>query len=176
MIDSSTLSQQASQGDAQAIAQLLRNSEPDLRRFAARVCRSTADADDAVAHAMATLALNLATFRGLSRLSTWLYSIVRHECLKYERLARRWLFGVEASATDPHATPEQALSHAQLIDLIVNAVRGLPPELREVFILRELQQQSTEACAVQLGITPGNVKVRLHRARAQLREALASLR
>lgn len=176
MIESPTISEQAKQGDPEAIALLLRQSEPDLRRFAARVCRNTADADDAVAHAMSTLVTNFGGFRGLSRLSTWIFSVIRHECMKYERLGRRWIFGVEESLADPVATPEQALSRAQMLDLVVNAVRGLPPELREVFVLRELEQLSTEACAQRLGISEGNVKVRFHRARRELRTALANLR
>jgi RNA polymerase sigma-70 factor (ECF subfamily) len=171
-----TLTERARQGDPQAITLLLHQSEPDLKRFAARVCRNTADADDAVAHAMATLALKLEGFRGLSKLSTWLFTIIRHECLKYERLGRRFLFGIEESVEGNERTPEESLSREQMLDFVVNAVRELRPELREVFVLRELEQLSTEATAERLGISESNVKVRFHRARAELRETLAHLR
>jgi RNA polymerase sigma-70 factor (ECF subfamily) len=171
-----SLTERAKQGDASALTLLLRDSEPDLRRFAARVCRSSADADDAVSHAMTAIAFKLDGFSGLARLSTWLFTIVRNECAKYERLARRWVFGATDSLTDPFTSPEQASSQSQLLERVVGAVRELQPELREVFVARELEQQSVQECASALGLSEANVKVRLHRARAQLRAALGTIR
>ncbi len=176
MIESHSVTERARQGDPDAIAGLLRSSEPDLRRFAARVCHTESDADDAVAHAMSTLALRLGTFRGMSLLSTWLFAVIRNECRKYERLARRWIFGITESAVDPMSTPEQMVSRAEMLELVVGAVRELRPELREVFVLREFERLSVEACAERLGITENNVKVRFHRARADLRQTLSELR
>lgn len=176
MTISPSLTDLARQGNSEALSLLLQDSEPDLRRFAARVCRSSADADDAVSHAMTAIAFKLEGFHGLSRLSTWLFTVIRNECAKYERRARRWVFGVAESLTDRGATPEQVLGRAQLLDRIVDAVRALPVELREVFVLREFEQLGVEACAARLGISEANVKVRLHRARAALREALGELR
>lgn len=173
---SPALTELAKQGDPNALSLLLRDSEPDLRRFAARVCRSSADADDAVSHAMTAIAFKLDGFAGLSRLSTWLFTVIRNECAKYERLARRWVFGRVESLTDRVPTAEQALGRAQLLDCIVGAVRGLKPGLREVFVLRELEQLSVEECARRLSISEANVKVRLHRARAELRHTLGALR
>jgi RNA polymerase sigma-70 factor (ECF subfamily) len=170
-----TLTERAQRGDPEALSALLRESEPDLRRFAARVCRSAADADDAVAHAMSTLAVKLDSFRGASRLSTWIFTVIRNECSKYERIARRWIFG-EPDAPSPSATPEQSLDRAQTLDVLVRAIRALRPELREVFVLRELEELSTEDCAARLAITEANVKVRLHRARVALREAIEAQR
>lgn len=170
-----SLTELAKQGDARALTLLLRDTEPDLRRFAARVCRSSADADDAVAHAMTTIAFKLDAFSGLSRLSTWLFTVVRNECARYERLARRWVFGATETLVDHAPSAEQSLSHAQLLDGVVNALRELKPELREIFLLREIEQRSIGECARLLGLTEGNVKVRLHRARAELRLALVAL-
>jgi RNA polymerase sigma factor (sigma-70 family) len=176
MFEAANLTQRAQAGDSEAIALLLRDSEPDLRRFAHRVCRSAADADDAVAHAMLTMALKLDSFRGLSRLSTWLFAVIRHECLKYERIARRWVFSDDDSRIDPALSPEQSLDRNQMLELLVTAIRSLRPELREVFVLREFEELSTEACAERLHITEANVKVRLNRAREKLRVALIELR
>lgn len=166
----------AQNGDPGALGELLRQSEPDLRRFAARVCRSSADADDAVSHAMLTLTEHLGSFRGLSRLSTWVFAVIRNECLRYERLARRWLTGDDVTA---HASerdgPEQSHERAEVLDALVVAIRELPAELREVFVLRELEGLSTEACAARLSLSEGNVKVRLNRARGRLRGALGHL-
>lgn len=171
-----SLTEQAKQGDPRALALLLRDSEPDLRRFAARVCRTSADADDAVAHAMTAIAFKLDAFSGLSRFTTWLFTIIRNECAKYERVARRWVFGTTDTLIDRVPGPEQSLTHAQLLDCVLSAVRDLKPELREVFVLRELEQRNVDECASLLGISESNVKVRLHRARAELRSALAEVR
>jgi RNA polymerase sigma-70 factor (ECF subfamily) len=54
------------------------------------------------------------------------------------------------------------------------AIHELPPTLRTTFVLRDIQGLNTEETAEALGITPGAVKVRLHRARLALRERLAS--
>lgn len=164
-------------GDRTALTELVRQTEPDLRRFAARVCRSSADADDAVAYALLTITAKLQSFRGLSRLSTWLFAVVRNECRRYERLARRWLWGQDTTrAPDENANPEQQRDRAELLDGLVHAIRGLPADLREVLVLREFEGLSTEACAERLSITEGNVRVRLNRARGQLRRALEHLR
>ena len=175
MIESPPFVERARRGDADALSQLLRESEPDLRRFAARVCRSNADAEDAVAHAMTTVAFRLDRFNGLSRLSTWLFSVIRNECARYERLARRWVFGALDALTDRSPTPEQALDRDQLLERVVQAVQALRPELREVFVARELEQLSVEACAERLRISEANVKVRLYRARTELRDALGGV-
>lgn len=174
MIDDPTLRERARSGDADAIASLLLRSEPDLRRFASRVCASRADADDAVQHAMITVTFRLESFRGLARLSTWLFSVIRNECRKYERAARRWVLGDEGEQRAPSATPsaESAAERAQLLDALTRAIRALPPELRAVFVQRELEELSTEECAARLAISEANVKVRLHRARRLLRDAL----
>lgn len=164
-------------GDRAALTDLLRQSEPDLRRFAARVCRSAADADDAVAHAMLTITVKLESFRGLSRFTTWLFAVVRNECRRYERLARRWLLGQTTDdSADRRNDPEQERDRAELVEALVDAIRSLPAELREVLVLREFESLSTEACASRLSISEGNVRVRLSRARAQLRLALLPLR
>lgn len=175
-MNDATLTALAQSGDPRALGELLRQSEPDLRRFAARVCRSSADADDAVSHAMLTLTQHLGAFRGLSRLSTWVFTVVRNECLRYERLARRWLMSDDATLqVTTGDNPERSHERAEVLDALVVAIRKLPAELREVFVLRELEGLSTEDCAAQLSISEGNVKVRLNRARGQLRGALEHL-
>ena len=73
-------------------------------------------------------------------------------------------------SNDP--SPEQRLARAQLNHLLEQLVDGLPEVQRSVFVLREVQQLSTAEVADALGITPDNVKQRLSRAKATLRDAL----
>ena len=170
-----SLTQRAQQGDAEALSQLVTLHEPALRRFASRECRSSADADDAVQHALTTLSSSLTTFRGLALLGTWLFTIVRNECRRYERLARRWLShppettASDATANSPSLDPAE---RNELLDALVTAIRNLRPELRTVFVLRELEELDTERCAERLRISEGNVRIRLNRARTELRAAL----
>lgn len=172
MIDEPSLCDRARSGDAEAIASLLRRTEPDLRRFAARVCASRADADDAVQHAMITVSFRLDSFRGLARLSTWLFSVIRNECRKYERIARRWVLGGDDDRVVASAHPERELEAHESLVVLTRAIRELPSDLRAVFVLRELEGLGTEACAERLAISEANVKVRLHRARKLLRASL----
>lgn len=168
----SALSERALGGDAQALAQLLQESEPDLRRFAARLCRSGADADDAVQHAMLKVTLGLGRFRGIARFSTWAFTVIRRECQKYEKRARRWLFQETDLVESREPTPEEALGRQRTLQVVIRALREMRPDLREIFVLRELDGLSTESAARALGITETNAKVRLNRARSALRAAL----
>ncbi len=70
------------------------------------------------------------------------------------------------------ATPETNASTAELRRLLENAIDALPDSYRHVFVLRDVEEMSTQEAAECLDITEDNVKMRLHRARAQLRREL----
>lgn len=70
--------------------------------------------------------------------------------------------------------PELSLSHTELGKQLDRAIAGLPDNLKAVFLLREVEGLSTQEWADVLDITPGNIKVRLHRARLLLRETPTS--
>jgi RNA polymerase sigma-70 factor (ECF subfamily) len=65
--------------------------------------------------------------------------------------------------------PEQSTSTAELGHLLEDAVLSLPDQFRSVLMLRDVEELSTSETAEALGLTEQNVKVRLHRARAQVR-------
>lgn len=164
------LVERARAGDAGAMTSLIEATTPDLRRFARRVCRTGADAEDAVQHALVTLTVELRGLRHLTSFTAWAFTIVRNECARVVRVAQRWF---DSSAASPeHEGPDEALERGQLLERIASAVRALPPPLREVFVLREFEGLDTATCAQRLEISPINVKVRLHRARLLLRDAL----
>jgi RNA polymerase sigma factor (sigma-70 family) len=78
--------QLARAGDASAIASLLAQAQPDIRRYARHSCRNVADADDAVQETLWLLYRRVGTLRSLGSITAWLFSIVRRECI---RIARR---------------------------------------------------------------------------------------
>lgn len=165
-----SLTERARAGDSQALEQLVRETVPDLRRFAQRVCRTGADAEDAVQQALFQMTIQLRGVRTVSRLTSWAFTIVRNECTRVIKLASRVLRGEERVSPRPDELVEQQ----EFLERVVSAMAALPDAMREVFVLRELEQCDTAECARRLGISETNVKVRLHRAREFLRLALVT--
>jgi RNA polymerase sigma-70 factor (ECF subfamily) len=119
---------------------------------------------------------NLGQFAGEARFSTWLTRICIHEALARgrgkTRRAEVELMAMKAEPEAPIPTPEQTASRRELRALLEHAVEELDEPYRLVFVLREVQQLSTEETAESLQISEDNVKVRLHRAKAMLRETM----
>jgi len=72
-------------------------------------------------------------------------------------------------------SPEQQTYDRELRGVLEKAILNLPEEYRMVLMLRDIEEMSTDETAECLNLTPDNVKVRLHRARANLREELCAL-
>lgn len=150
---------------------------PEDRRFvysvARRIVRSDEDADDVAQDALLIAHRNLASFRGDSHLRTWLYRIATTTALGYLRRARRAKEHVpmaDLSLVDPGGTAEASLADAEMGALVRAAISTLSPRYRDVLLARA--DSSESEVAASLGISIANVKVRAHRARKYLREAL----
>lgn len=158
-------------GDRQALEALLSKTTPDLRRFARQVCRTGADAEDAVQHVLVNVSLRIDGLDGIQRFTSWAFAAIRNECTRALSIATRWL---RSAPPEPEAPvdPQRQAESRELLEVVVEAIRELPAPLREVLVLRELEGVGTAACASQLGLSEANVKVRLHRARTLLRERL----
>lgn len=175
----------------------LRRHEPDactclVKRFAslvyARALRLVGDTDEAEGVLQTTFIKACAAidnFDGASGLSTWIYRIATNEGLMLLRSRRPALALDEVAETlQPEDMPGSRVAwpddplrstlDSELRAQITAAIADLPEGLRLVVMLRDMEGLSTEETAVQLGLTPGAVKVRLHRARLRLREALSS--
>lgn len=160
--------QRARSGDRAAIEALLVRHQPDLRRFARRVCRTSEDADDATQHAMVKLATELPAFRGVAKLTSWLFTIVKRECLRLIARVRR---NVPADKLDAR------LAIARELDVLLTlqrALSSLDPRLREVLLLRDVEELTGPEVAGRLGISLEAMKSRLHRARTEMRNTLES--
>ena len=158
----------ARDGDRAAMDRLLAKYQPDVRRFALRTCRTSEDADDAVQHALVQLSTQLGMFQGLSRLTTWLFTIVKHECMR--------LLGRARGAAADDTAIDRALASCGDIELAIalkQALWRLDPDLREVVLLRDVQELTGPEVAVRLDLTLEAMKSRLHRARERLRLELA---
>lgn len=182
--------------DEAALLAGLRRHETDactcmVKRFApmvyTRALRLTGDPDEAESVLQTTFIKAceaLEHFDGTSSLGTWLYRIATNEGLMLLRKRRPQVaLDDVAEILQPDELPQQRQAWApdplraaldgELHAELEQAVAALPETLRVVMILRDIEGLSTEETAEQLGLTPGAVKVRLHRARLKLREALA---
>jgi RNA polymerase sigma factor (sigma-70 family) len=160
----------AQQGDPRAIAALLSGSHAHVRRFARTLCSTPEDAEDAAQEALIVLYRKIGTLRVAAALASWMFQIVRNECIRRSRLALHRPIpaaGTELSAEDA------ALARLE-IERIVGCIAGLPAEQRAVLVLRDIQGQSGAASAQALGISRAAMKSRLHRGRETLRAQLTA--
>ena len=147
------------------------------------------EAEDLTQIVFAKAARALPQFRGDAQASTWLYRIAANVASDWlrSRSAREAKLTVHlpevidgpssqgsASVTllDIQSSPEQKLGRKDMRDCIRGEIGQLPEGNREVLILGELGDLTDDEVAQTLGITRANAKVRLHRARAQLKKAI----
>ena len=175
---------QARQGDTAALEALLRTVQPQLYRFSMKMCRHSEDAEDVLQDSMMTLARSFRDFRGDSSLSTWLFTIARSFCIKKRRksqfapkreesleaLSPSEQAGIQASGPDAHASVESA----EIWQEVHTAIQRIEPSYREILVLRDIEGLSAKEVAEVVGLSVPAVKSRLHRARGQLREHLAT--
>jgi RNA polymerase sigma-70 factor (ECF subfamily) len=144
------------------------------------------EAADLAQTVFAKVAQALPNFRGDAELSTWLYRIALHVASDWLRSRpaheRRVTVrlpededgkpSVLGAAVDDQHSPEDELARKQFADCIRAEIGKLPESHRSVLVLGELGGLSDDEVAATLGISRVNAKVRLHRARAQLRKQI----
>ncbi|MFF0425483.1 RNA polymerase sigma factor [Streptomyces sp. NPDC004520] len=163
----------AQDGDVTSLTTVVMESQPHVRRFALSLCASPQDAEDAAQEALIILYRKIGTLRATGALASWMFRIVRNECLRQVRLlvARRdgWPAEPEAGA-EPSA--EEAVLYRLEVERIAAAVGALPRDQRQVLIMRDVQGLPGRTVAHALGLSSAAMKSRLHRARTALRHAL----
>jgi len=183
-----TLVKQAQAGNLAAFEALAVRYEQRLYSLAWRILRHEQDAEDVTQQALLSAMENLQGFRGESSFSTWLLRIAVHAALKLIR-KRKGLHMVsleeatearDGFETVPHPeyiadwrqSPEEMAGRNEVRRLLDQALAQVDEKHRMVFLLRDVEGLSIAETAEVLGLTPANVKVRLLRARLQLRELL----
>jgi RNA polymerase sigma-70 factor (ECF subfamily) len=160
-------------GEPEAFGLLIRRYEPGLLRYATRMLGSRDAAADAVAEGLVRAYRHLASCRDLSRLRTWLYRIVANRCKSH--LARRPTADLSLEEAPPVADPgdnEAALERAEELALVERALMMLSADKREAFLLKHVEGMSYEEMAAATGERIPTLKMRVHRAREALLEAL----
>lgn len=159
---------------------------PRIRRYLSRLV-GEGEAEDLTQEVFARAHDALATRRGDSLVSTWLYRIATNAAIDRLRAASRKespavAAPVESLEEEPEIVFEAAACETQnpdthvirkeMRDCVIDLVDRLPPAYRAVILLGELRDLSDQQIAEALGITLEAAKMRLHRARRQLRELL----
>lgn len=160
----------AQRGDSSAIAMLVAGSHEHVKRFASTLCSTPEDAEDAAQEALIILYRKIGTLRAASALASWMFRIVRNECIRRARLALRKPISAAVSET---SAEDAAIARLEL-ERIVDAIAALPPDQRAVLVLRDIQGQSGAATADALGLSRAAMKSRLHRGRETLHAQLTS--
>ncbi|WP_079427100.1 RNA polymerase sigma factor [Streptomyces katrae] len=162
-------------GDLDSLTALVSGSHPNVRRFARSLCATPEDAEDAAQEALIILYRKIGMLRASGALASWMFRIVRNECL---RRARAVVRDREHPAA-PDAAPGTAVDSAEDEALrrleagrVAAAVAALPPDQRRVLIMRDVQGHSGRMVADALGLSTPAMKSRLHRARATVRQTL----
>jgi len=150
--------------------------QPRIRRYLARLARP-GEADDLSQETFARVSQALAGFRGEAALSTWIYRIATN--VAFDR-ARSPGFQLQARTAEPAAlaalgaapTIEQDIASREMSECVRDYVDQLPADYRTVVVLSELEELPDREIAEVLGISLEAAKIRLHRARARLRQML----
>lgn len=174
-------------GDREAFNELVRRESPRLFRVIVRIVNDEDEARSIMQETFLQAYEGLDSFRGDSKLTTWLYAIGINQARaalrkkkRYnpldeediERLQPTFRKGMYAEKVEPWS-PEKMAERSERKRLVHEAIDQLPETYREVVILRDLEELSTAEAAEVVGITEGALRVRLHRARQALRGLLA---
>jgi RNA polymerase sigma factor (sigma-70 family) len=161
-------------GDKQLFGQIMRSYNQRLYRIGMSILNDDQDAEDAMQTAYINAYEHLHRFEERSAFGTWLTRIMLNECLA--RKKKKFKLSMELKRQPgvqiDTVTPARLLANKELSGVLENAMDRLPEKYRLVFVLREIEEMSVRQTAETLSIEESNVKARLSRAKAMLRENL----
>ncbi len=173
-------------GRPELFGELVRRYEGRLYNFGLKMCGDVQDAEDMVQDTFLNVFRYLKGFRYETRFRNWLYRIAASACIKKRRKSkfapRREISLEDLHPVEGDTPPAELPSWAsEPLDEVLNqelsrtlreAILAMPENYRVVLLLRDIEGFSTAETARILGLTPANIKTRLHRARLYLRQQL----
>lgn len=173
----------AKSGDLAAFEELVSRYERKIFRLTMNITHNREDAEDAMQDAFLKSFSHLKDFQGDSRFYTWLVRIAANEALMRLRKRRPNQFSLDEPVEgdedlmprelrDWGPGPEQRFAQTEMREILSRAIEDIEPEYRMVFVLRDIEDLSTEDTASILGLSVPAVKSRLLRARLKLRQKL----
>jgi RNA polymerase sigma-70 factor (ECF subfamily) len=182
--DDVSLFARMSAGEPEAFEVVVRLYGPRLLVVARRMLGCEAEAADALQEGFLSAFQSLASFRGDSRLSTWLHRIIVNACLmrlrsqkrrpamRIEDLLPRFDETGHRIPDRGHPSPQRHLETSELRQQVRQCIDQLPYSFREILLLRDIEELDTAETARLLDVSEAVVKTRLHRARQALRTLL----
>ena len=182
--DEAALVARAQAGDQAAFTTLVDHYQRKIYRIGKNITQNNEDAEDVLQETFLKAYEHLGGFQGNSKFYTWIVRIAVNEALMKLRKRKGDRF---VSLDEPIETgeeevkreiavwddnPEQRYSREEMQRILDEAVDDLKPDFRTVFVLRDIEELSTEETSEALGISVPAVKSRLLRARLALREKL----
>ena len=173
-------------GDKIAFAELVNHNSTNIYRLGLKMTGNPLDAEDVLQETFINAYHHIGNFEGRSKISTWLYRIAINEALMLLRKRKDGVTSIEEGfenedgdvlpkqIVDWCCLPEKELMRDEVREQIVEAIETLSDANRAAFLLRDVEGLSTRETAEVLEISESAVKVRLMRARMQMREDLTS--
>ena len=182
--DEAEMLAQARTGDTQAFSNLIQRYEGKIFRLAQHITQNREDAEDVLQETFLKAYEHLDQFQGNSKFYTWIVRIAVNQALMKLRKRKsdrsvsldegvdtgEDIVAREIAAWDEN--PEERYSREELNVILDSAVQSLAPTYRAVFLLRDVEELSTDETAEALDLSIPAVKSRLLRARLQLRDKL----
>ena len=165
-------------GDVDAFGEIVRRWERRIFALAYGILGREEEARDAAQETFIAAFRNLRGFRGEAKVSSWLHRIAVNQCITRQRRARvRAENSLEAEteasgerfAEPSHTSPARQAEGRERTEAVRRAVTALPPELREVIVMKEFEELTFQEIADTLGVPLSTVKSRLYTALKQLR-------
>ena len=173
----------AQQGDADAFASLFHQHKARIYSVCLRMTNNTAEAEDLAQDAFLQVFRKLATFRGDSALSTWLYRIaVNTVLMHFRKKALRQISLDEPYNQDAKTVRREYGSRDDRLTgsvdriALARAIKELPDGYRTIFLLHEVEGYEHQEIAELLDCSVGNSKSQLHKAKLRIRELLGRSR
>jgi RNA polymerase sigma-70 factor (ECF subfamily) len=170
--------ERARAGEIDAFGEIVRRWERRIFALAYGILGREEDARDAAQETFIAAFRNLSGFRGDAKVSSWLHRIAVNQCISRQRRAKvRGETSLEGEAEDNGAqfaapaaeSPARIVEGLERTDAVRRAVAALPPELREVLVMKEFEELTFQEIADTLNVPLSTVKSRLYTALKQLR-------
>jgi RNA polymerase sigma-70 factor, ECF subfamily len=159
-------------GNRAAQQQLYELCYPQVNRLVVRL-NGLQDAPDVIQQVFLQLFEKIHQFEGCSKFTTWLHRLTVNESLQYLRKRKRWKF--QPLSEEPMNRDEPDSHSDEHKELLEQALSRVEPELRTIFLLREVEKLSYRQIAEVVNIPEGTVGSRLNRVRRELQQHLEDL-
>ena len=165
-------------GNQQAYAQIVQRHQTFVFSLVLRYIKSREDAEEVAQDVFVKAYKALADFKGASKFSTWLYTIVTTTCISFLRKKKLETHSLdnekvfETIENKDSGMDANQVERKSKVAMVNNAIALLNPDDAEIVTLFYKGEQTLDEIARILGIEANNVKVRLHRARTRLKEKM----